>query len=181
MAPKTPDQLSAAPDGQPMQNQPRWRQDFPIDVEQDNYVSRRDFTKFMVLTSGAFVVGQMWIGLHNLMRRSRGKLPEMVIIALNDMPVGTAMSFHYPSYEHCILIRPDDATLLAYNAKCTHLHCPVRPQLETGRLQCPCHNGYFDLYTGRPLAGPPRRPLHRIVLEVREGLIVATDVEVQAV
>ena len=28
--------------------------------------------------------------------------------------------------------------------------------------------------TGRPIAGPPRRPLARIVLEVRDGIIYAT-------
>lgn len=164
-----------------MDQQPKWRQDFPIDVEQDNYVSRRDFTKFMVLTSGAFVVGQAWIGMHNLMRRARGLPPEKAIVAFTDVPVGTAMSFRYPSYEHCILLRPDEDTLLAFNSKCTHLHCPVRPQMETGRLNCPCHNGYFDLRSGRPLAGPPRRPLHRITLDVRDGVIYATGVEVQAV
>ena len=51
------------------------------------------------------------------------------------------------------------------------------PQLGEGRLHCPCHNGYFDLATGRPIAGPPRRPLPRIKLEVRDGVIYATGVE----
>ena len=34
-------------------------------------------------------------------------------------------------------------------------------------IRCPCHEGYFDLDTGRQIAGPPRRPLPRIMLEVR--------------
>ncbi|MEX0655773.1 MAG: Rieske (2Fe-2S) protein [Phycisphaeraceae bacterium] len=181
MPPRKHDDVSQAPDGRPMSEQPKWRQDFPIDVPQDNYVSRRDFTKFMVLTSGAFVVGQAWIGFHNLMRRARGKPVEQAIASLDDVPVGTAMSFRYPSYEHCLLLRPDDQTLVAYNSKCTHLHCPVRPQMEDNTLQCPCHSGYFDLHSGRPVAGPPRRPLHRITLEVRDNVIYATGVEVQTV
>jgi arsenite oxidase small subunit len=35
--------------------------------------------------------------------------------------------------------------------------------------------------TGRPLAGPPRRPLTRVVLEVRDGVIYATGVELRTV
>ena len=46
-----PEQISTPPDGKPMGRQPAWRQDFPIDVPQDNYIARRDFTKFLVLTS----------------------------------------------------------------------------------------------------------------------------------
>lgn len=49
---------TAFPDGQPEHEQPKWRRDFPIDVEADEYGARRDFTKFMVLTSLAFVCGQ---------------------------------------------------------------------------------------------------------------------------
>ena len=42
----------------PESEQPRWRQDFPVDWPDDAYVSRRDFVKFMVLTSLAFTSGQ---------------------------------------------------------------------------------------------------------------------------
>jgi len=34
-----------------------------------------------------------------------------------------------------------------------------------------------EIYGGRPIAGPPRRPLARIRLEVRAGFICATGVE----
>ncbi len=55
------EQRTVAPDGRPESEQPDWRRDFPIDVPEDDYVARRDFTKFMGLTSLAFVVGQFWI------------------------------------------------------------------------------------------------------------------------
>src|SRR5205823_4088402 len=42
--------ITVPPDGKPDDQQPAWRRDFPIDWPQDHYVSRRDFTKFMVLT-----------------------------------------------------------------------------------------------------------------------------------
>ena len=74
-------------------------------------------------------------------------------------------------------MRTGDATFVAYDQQCTHLQCPVVPAVESGRLHCPCHNGWFDLATGRPLAGPPRRPLARVTLEVRDGRVWATGIE----
>ena len=56
------------PDGRPLSEQPRWRQDFPTDIPADDALARREFTKFLVLTSGAFVAGQCWIGLMSLLR-----------------------------------------------------------------------------------------------------------------
>ena len=50
-----------------------------------------------------------------------------------------------------------------------------------GVIRCPCHDGMFDMATGRPLAGPPRRPLPQIVLDVRDGQIFATGVEARTV
>jgi Rieske Fe-S protein len=53
----------------------------------------------------------------------------------------------------------------------------VIPKPEEGRLHCPCHEGHFSLASGEPLAGPPRRPLPRILLELRQGRVFATGVE----
>lgn len=171
--------LSPGPDGRPHEQQPKWRQDFPIDTPQDNYIARRDFTKFMVLTSSAFVVGQLWVAVHDFFRKRRPGLPVTPVAAVEDVAVGSTMRFRYPDRQECLLIRPDERTFIAYSSKCTHLHCPVRPLLAEKKLQCPCHNGYFDLETGRPLAGPPRLPLPRITLEIRTGVLYATGVELR--
>ena len=173
---------SIPPDGRPLDEQPAWRQDFPIDWARDHYVARRDFTKFLVLTSLAFVVGQFWIGMQNIFRRGRGQLPMRRITTLATLPVGGSISFKYP-YQHddCILVRPDEKTLVAYSQKCTHLACAVVPQCDQNQLHCPCHEGYFDLASGRPIAGPPRRPLPKVNIEVRGDVIYATGVEVRTV
>ncbi len=166
------------PDRRSMAEQPKWRHDFPIDTPQDNYVARRDFTKFLVLTSFAFVVGQFWIALQNLWRRTRGTPPVTRIVELADLPVGGAVTFRYPTENNPgLLVRADEETLLAYSSQCTHLQCPVLPEVEHNRLHCPCHVGYFDLATGEVLAGPPRRPLPRIRVEVRNGAVYATGIE----
>jgi Rieske Fe-S protein len=176
------DQRTPAPDGRPDAEQPAWRRDFPIDVPQANYVARRDFTRFLGLTSLAFAVGQFWIVVQNSIRRWQGQSPLTAIARLDEVPVGGARLFSYPDkHDFCILLRPAADKLLAYNQKCTHLSCAVVPAMAEGRLNCPCHHGTFDLLTGRALAGPPRRPLAAITLEVRDGTVYATGVELRTV
>ena len=175
---RDPERLTVPPDGRPEADQPRWRQDFPIDWPQDDYISRRDFTKFMVLTSLAFTVGQFWILLQNFFRQRRGELPIREIARLDALPIGGSLVFDYPA-EHMprLLVRLDEQSFVAYDQLCTHLTCPVAPQPEAGHLHCPCHEGIFDLATGQPLTGPPRRPLPRVKLEIRGDKLYATGVE----
>jgi Rieske Fe-S protein len=176
------EQLTVAPDGVALDEQPKWRQDFPIDWPQDHYVSRRDFTKFMVLTSLAFTVGQFWIVIQNFLRSRRGELPLQKIANVEDVAVGGAVSFAYPElHDSCLLLRTDEKTFTAFSQKCTHLSCAVVPQPEKGRFFCPCHDGSFDLTSGTPIAGPPRRPLPKIKLEVRSGAVYASGVELRSV
>ncbi len=169
---------SKMPDGRPIEEQPRWRRDFPVDTDRDQSVSRRDFAKFMVLTSGAFVLGQVWIGAQNFVRRRRGLPPVTPIAKVDDIAVGETMTFHYPGeHDPAILVRTGQDSFVAYDQRCTHLACAVIPRPEKGDIYCPCHEGYFDLNTGVPTAGPPRRPLPRVALEIRNGVIHATGVE----
>jgi len=166
------------PNGRPENEQPPWRHDFPIDWPEDSYVARRDYAKFLVLTSLAFFVGQLSIGLQSLWRRSRGKPPIQKVAQFAQIPVGGVFPFNYPGrHDPCLLLRPAEGPLVAYSQKCTHLSCAVVPRMEQGELHCPCHVGSFDLANGRPLAGPPRRPLPRVVLEIRGNVIYATGVE----
>ena len=176
------DEITRAPDGRPHDEQPKWRRDFPIDTPQDLYVARRDFVKFMVLTSLAFTVGQFWIAAQNWARRRRG-LPEIRLVgSVTDIPVGGALTFNYPDpTDRCVMVRPDANTLVAYSQQCTHLSCAVIPQAEHNRLFCPCHEGAFDLLSGRPIAGPPNRPLTKVILDVRGERIYASGIELRTV
>jgi Rieske Fe-S protein len=173
-----PEQITRPPDGRPPQDQPQWRKDFPIDWPQDTYVARRDFTKFLVLTSAAFVIGQLWIGAQNVWRKQRGNPPIRKIATLSALPVGESLVFQYPEpHDDCLLIHAAPGKLLAYSQKCTHLTCAVVPRIDEGILWCPCHEGIFDLESGRRTAGPPPRPLPRIKLDVRGDDIYATGIE----
>jgi Rieske Fe-S protein len=176
-----PENLSLQPDGRPVELAPKWRRDFPIDIPRDEYVARRDFAKFMVLTSFAFAVGQVWIVVQNLVRSRTSAPPIRPVARVAEVPVGGSRLFRYPGEDdHAILVRLDENRFVAYDQQCTHLLCPVIAQPQAGRLHCPCHNGNFDLATGRVLSGPPERPLPRINVEVRGGVVYATGVEVRA-
>jgi len=54
------------------------------------------------------------------------------------------------------------------------------PDPARGRFVCPCHNGVFEMRSGIPIAGPPRRPLERILFEIRDGDLYAVGREVRA-
>jgi nitrite reductase/ring-hydroxylating ferredoxin subunit len=176
------EQVTRAPDGQPMEAQPAWRSDFPIDWPQEHYVERREFMKFMVLTSLAFTVGQLWIAAQHWWRTGRGRPEPVRLMPVGEIPVGATRTFSYPTeHDPCVLIRSAENAFVAYNQKCTHLSCAVLPRVEAGVIHCPCHEGFFDLASGRPIAGPPRRPLARVRLEIRGGQIFASGVEERTV
>jgi Rieske Fe-S protein len=169
------------PDGRPLEEQPRWRKDFPIDWAEDEYISRRDLVKFMSLTSLAFVTGQFWI-VGQSMLNPQPVFQREAIARFDDIAVGESMVFGYPTEsDQRVLVRLGEEQFVAYDQKCTHLLCPVFPRPEEGVLHCPCHNGYFDIGDGRPIAGPPRRPLPRVELEIDNGVIYATNVVLRTV
>ena len=174
--------ITTPPDRSPADQQPAWREDFPIDWPQDQYVERRDFMKFLVLTSGALAVGQLWIAGQNWLRKARGLPPRRRIASLADLLVGGSLVFQYPEeLDNCVLVRVADRDLVAYSQKCTHLSCAVIPKPDRGVLHCPCHEGLFDLRSGSPIAGPPSRPLPRILVEIRGEDVYAIGVEVRTV
>ena len=176
------EQITIAPDFAPADAQPAWRQDFPVDWPQDQYVERRDFMKFMVLTSAAFAVGQLWIAAQNWWRRQNGSYEIRRIASVDDVAVGGTIVFTYPAeHDPCLLVRTSNSEFVAFSQKCTHLSCAVIPRPEEGIFFCPCHEGRFDLRSGAPTAGPPRRPLPRILLDIRARTIYAVGVEERTV
>jgi nitrite reductase/ring-hydroxylating ferredoxin subunit len=153
--------------------EPLWKDEFSINRADEQYVSRRQFTKFLVLTSLGMFAGNVWI----LARSWFSKAPvysDKNICRATDVPVGGVWLFRYPTEKDaCILIRPNADTYVAYSQKCTHLSCAVFYAREKNRLECPCHEGYFSITDGRVLQGPPPRPLPRVILEKRGDQLVA--------
>jgi nitrite reductase/ring-hydroxylating ferredoxin subunit len=176
------EQLTIPPDGRADSEQPQWRQDFPIDWPNDHYVARRDFTKFLVLTSLAFAVGQLWIAVQNFFRRRRGEPPVQFVARPDQIPADGTLTFTYPGqHDQCVIVRTGENQFTAFSRQCTHLSCSVVPEPDNRRFFCPCHEGAFDIATGDAIAGPPRRPLARITLEVKQGAIYAVGVEFRTI
>ncbi len=170
--------INSAPDGRPLEEQPVWRREYPVDWPESEYVSRREFTRLLLVTSFAFVVGQAYIVASTLMRQNRPALAPAEIAPLTAVAIGATKLFYYPTAnDPCVLVRLSDNEFVAYSQKCTHLSCPVIPDPASGKIRCPCHEGLYDLRTGDVLAGPPERPLPRITLQFRGGSIYATGVE----
>lgn len=151
----------------------RWRADFPFGWDADDLVSRRQLLQWSVWASGAlFASTGLLAALSFLRDRRRGTV--RAIVAASAVPVGEAHYFSYPgANDHAILLRLAERRFVAYSGKCTHLSCAVYWDARRGRLLCPCHEGVFHPETGDVLAGPPPRPLPRIALEERDGVLYA--------
>ena len=64
---------------------------------------------------------------------------------------------------------PEQITV--FSSTCTHLACNVIWRKEKGIFECPCHSGHFD-GNGRPIAGPPARPLVVFEHKVEESKLM---------
>ena len=82
--PREAGHATATPDGRPWAEQPKWRRDFPIDQAQDEYVSRRELVKFIVLTSAALALGQFWIALKSTFSRQPAGLAGQRIASVDE-------------------------------------------------------------------------------------------------
>jgi Rieske Fe-S protein len=99
-----------------------------------------------------------------------------------ELEAKQVIEFRYPdAHEPCLALCLEPGRYVAYGQKCSHLSCAVIPHLDRGELHCPCHNGSFEADNGRPVAGPPRRPLPLVRLEVIDGVVYATGFEPRTV
>ncbi len=163
--------VSPDSDGEPI-----WRRDFPYTSAGEEGVTRRDFTRFLVGASVAVAGSGALLSLWASLRTVNTGTPT-AIVSLDEVPTGDSYLFTYPTAaDPAIMIRPDADTLLGFSQKCTHLGCVVYWDASEHLLECPCHEGVFDA-AGEPLSGPPERPLGRIDLDVRDGVVWALGMQ----
>jgi len=152
--------------------------DFPYDRDDEAQVTRREFCNFLFLTSSALLVGSAaFAGKYAYQARNTEAFPQAKIEGAETLQPNSALNFHYPGEnDPAILVRTSDGAYHAFDQKCTHLTCPVYFAKERERLECPCHEGGFDVTTGNVLYGPPPRPLDRIEIDVRGAEVWAVGV-----
>src|SRR5689334_3228266 len=86
---------------------PLWRDEFPVFTADERYVNRRQFTKFLTLTSFGMMAGNLWILVKSLLHRP-STFPRVTVAALGEVPVGSTKIFNYPgANDPCILVRTD--------------------------------------------------------------------------
>ncbi len=163
---------------------------FPFD--EDNYthninrlnersLDRRGFMKTLVGAAGLFAVSTLpWgaVAAKELLSLGDKAYPMKKIVKVSQIGIGDSVKFTYPGeHDDALLIRLGENKYKAYQNACTHLRCPVLWDKKEGDMICPCHHGKFDVQSGAPTAGPPRRPLPEIIVEVQDGTIYATRVK----
>ncbi len=153
--------------------------DFPIEWEDDHFVTRREFFKFLTLASGGIAVGTGVLATFAKIPREGIKFAAARVCMIEDLQPGAALAFSYPRpADLCLLVRKRDGQFVAFTRRCTHLSCPVEYEVKKERelLYCPCHHGAFSLDDGSVIEGPPPRPLTQVKLEVRGQEVWATGV-----
>lgn len=93
------------------------------------------------------------------------------LVALADVPVGGAVLVT-ASVGDVLVAQPEEGTVVAFSAVCTHQGCTV--QAEDTELVCPCHGSVFAVGTGEARSGPATRGLDEVAVEVRDGQVVET-------
>ena len=150
--------------------------DFPIERVEAEHVSRREFTKFLCIVSGGMAVGTGWVAVKDRLFPPHRIQGEAFVCKLSDVPVGGTHPFIVPGVPTpFILIHLNDGSWRAYEQKCTHLSCAVFYQPQADKIQCPCHNGWFDARTGSVLQGPPPRPLPHLEVVLKGEEIFVTE------
>ena len=156
----------------------QWREDFPIRWENDHYVSRRELARFLTVGSALLAGANGALVVANLATQ-KGSFTPQRIASISELESAGSLLFRYPTErDPCILIRDESGKPRAYSQVCTHLSCAIVFRSDEHVLYCPCHHGYFELQEGRPIQGPPTRPLPRILLETRGDELYAVGVEI---
>lgn len=146
----------------------------PVHRKENRGVNRRGFLGILsVLTAGMAAAAVPAMAL--VKEEGAGAAdPTVAVCRLDEIAPGGVVNFAYPDAHHpALLVRLTTGELRAYNNKCTHLECPVYYVKGEDKLRCPCHEGEFDVASGKAVAGPPKRQLTGIRLSVADGVVYA--------
>ena len=95
---------------------------------------------------------------------------SVIKIGRVDDFMGKSFRLYKFGRKRVILIRLGEGRMVALSAKCTHLGCTVRYIKSRNIIKCPCHGGEYSI-DGRVLKGPPKKPLQKYEVKVKNGEI----------
>jgi cytochrome b6-f complex iron-sulfur subunit len=146
----------------------------PVGESPPPHPRRRDILSLGIVgTAGALGVVATYPALALMAPARRDSARTVVDDQVTKMPTGsgtTVMLGERP----VIVLRLADGSFRAFLALCPHLDCVVQYSRERQRIECPCHDGVFDL-EGKNVSGPPPRPLKQLEVAVRDGRVEVTD------
>jgi len=135
-------------------------------------ITRRDFLKLMKGAGIALGAGAIAAPIVAFFYPAKLEIypPEPALVCGQDeLPVGESRTIPFGRYP-AIVIHASDG-LKAYSAACTHFACTVKWNNESGKIECPCHEGYFNVADGSVISGPPPKPLVFLGTEIVDGKI----------
>jgi nitrite reductase/ring-hydroxylating ferredoxin subunit len=93
------------------------------------------------------------------------------VAAVGELPPGTVRTFSTGAVQGVIV--NDDGRIRALSGVCTHLGCVLKPNTESGSLDCPCHRTVFGWDGSVRQHQLPSRPanLPKIDSRVRDGQV----------
>ncbi len=94
---------------------PRYREDFPTQVESDHYIKRREFARLLTIGSGLLTAANAIIAaLGQWIRRPALTGNSVFIAKASSIATGSSTLFRYPTdRDPCILIRTQSGVLRA--------------------------------------------------------------------
>jgi nitrite reductase/ring-hydroxylating ferredoxin subunit len=86
--------------------------------------------------------------------------------SLDDFPAGSMKKIQVDDRD--VLVANLLGQIYAIGDSCTHRHCSLSEGTIEGNIViCPCHEGRFDLTTGKVIASPPKsdEPSYEVKLQ----------------
>jgi cytochrome b6-f complex iron-sulfur subunit len=135
-------------------------------------ITRRDFLKLMKgagIAIGAGAVAAPVVAYFYPTDLQIYPIEPALVCAEDELPVGESRTVPFGRYPAIVINTPNG--LKAYSAACTHFACTVKWNNATGTIDCPCHEGYFNVDDGSVKSGPPPKPLLKLETENVNGKI----------
>jgi len=89
-----------------------------------------------------------------------------------DFPAGSMKKVQV--HDEDVLVANISGKIYAIGDECTHRGCSLSEgRIEGTTVICPCHEGHFDLTTGKVIAPPPKRdePFYEVQLQDSDVLV----------
>jgi len=137
----------------------------------EQQTERRGFMAGLAAAGVALMGGAAgFIGAGFLYPIEKKKQPPLFVCLESALPYGEPLEIKAPDGRNALVMRQPGGGVEVIGTVCSHLGCTVYYRPEKKIFECPCHQGVFD-NQGRPVSGPPERPLDRYPAMVRDGKV----------